>query len=262
MTLKTFAYSTALCALAFLPMHAQAQDDVEVKLSTGFDYSEGDYGDPVDTKILYIPVTAKVTKGNWSGKVTVPYISIEGPSAVLGEGVVVDVANNTSTSEENGLGDVVVALTRTIDLVETGLYVDVTGKVKIPTADEDKGLGTGEADYTVAVDLTKVLGDAYVFGGAGYKFVGDNSRFQLDDVLLLNVGAGYQLTPKLGIGAVYDFREAAGSGDDPSEATGYITYKLANDLSLQAYGVVGFSDGSPDAGVGAQLGYKISSPDK
>lgn len=248
----------SLIGLVFVCMSTHSADDLKVKLSTGFDYSTGDYGDTQDTNILYIPFTTKATKGNWTAKLTVPYLEIEGPGAVVGSGdISVQQNGGNIVTTESGLGDVVAGLTYTFDLEQYDTYVDVISKVKIPTADEDKGLGTGETDFTFAVDVTKIFGQAYVFGGVGRKFVGDKNQFQLDDIFLFNIGGGYQMTKKTGVGASYDFREAAGSGEDPSEITIYAVHKITNDISLQGYGVIGFSNGSPDTGIGVQIGYRF-----
>lgn len=258
MSLKFLALSASLLALS--PALAWADDvsDVKVKLSTGFDYSTGDYGDTQDTEIWYAPVTGKVTTGNISASLTIPYLSIKGPGAVIGGGGgSITQASTGTVTTESGLGDVVAGLTYTVDLENVGAYIDLTGKVKFPTADEDKGLGTGEFDYTTMVEGTKTLGDAYVSAGVGYKFVGDNNTLDLDNVWMFTTGAGYQLTPELSVGASYDYRESAGSGDDPSEATAYANYKLTPDVNLQAYTVAGFSDGSPNNSVGVQVGYKF-----
>ncbi len=233
-------------------------EDLKFKFSTGFDYSTGDYGDPQDTEILYFPFVTKAIFRDWAAKLTIPYLQITGPGVVVGDGgVAVNQGGGAARTTESGLGDIVAGLTYTLDIEDFGSYVDFTGKIKFPTADEDKGLGTGETDYTLLVDITKVFGKAYVFGGVGRKFVGENDQLQLDDIWLFNVGGGYQVNKKFSAGASYDFRESASSSDNPSEGTGYITYKITESITGLLYGVVGFSDGSPDTGVGLQLNYKF-----
>ena len=240
-----------------------AQQDINVKLSTGFDHTVGNYGRFQDTEILYIPFIAKATRGNWTAKLVVPYIMIKGPGNVLGgeDGVVIDdddpIAVSNAVTTESGLGDILGSVTYTHYIDSQDLYLDFTGKIKFPTADEDKRLGTGEPDYTIQFDATKMFGSLYIFGGVGRRFVGDPPQFPLDDIWLLNVGGGYQIDKKLGLGLAYDFREAASAAEDPSEATAYFTYKVTDALTAMVYGVIGFSDGSPDAGMGLQFGYKF-----
>jgi hypothetical protein len=246
----------------------EVQEEIKVKFSTGADYSTGDYGRATETQTWYYPASVKVTDGNWSAKVTVPYLYMKGPAGVLGGGDTVVVCDDNSGSGKGGgcppvdpnaittregLGDIIGALTYTIDLEDYDFYLDFTGKIKVPTADEDKGLGTGETDYTARVDATKMFGSAYIFGGFGRRFVGDNPQLQFKDIWLYNAGAGYQVTKNFGIGAAYDFRESPSTAEDPSEASVYFTYKITNTFRAMLYGVIGFSDGSPDEGAGAQL---------
>ncbi|MDH3256445.1 MAG: hypothetical protein OEM27_02410 [Nitrospinota bacterium] len=256
------------------PVHAE--EKMKVKLSTGFDYSQGDYGRTIDTEIWYFPLITKATYKNWSAKLTVPYLQIKGPGGVIGGGDVVVVcddnsgpgkgggcpdvntnANANTVTTESGLGDIIGSLTYTLYLEDNDLYLDFTGKIKVPAADEDKGLGTGETDYTVQLDFTKMFGSAYIFGGGGRRFVGENERLQFDDVWLFNAGAGYQISKKFGVGVSYDFRESPSIAEDLSEATAYFTYKVTDSITTMLYGVVGFSDGSPDNSVGLQLNYKF-----
>jgi hypothetical protein len=253
---------------------AFAEGEVKVKLSTGFDYSTGDYGHTEDTEIWYFPIVTKATYGNWSAKITAPYLRIKGPGQVLGGGDAVIVCDdnsgpgkgggcpdsNTNTNTvttESGLGDIIGALTYTVDLEDYDLYLDFTGKIKVPTADEDKGLGTGETDYTFQLDATKMFGSTYLFGGVGRRFIGDNAQLPLDDIWLFNVGGGYQINKKFGVSVAYDFREAASTSEDPSEASAYLTYKITKSVTTQLYGVIGLSDGSPETSVGLQLSYKF-----
>jgi hypothetical protein len=46
-------------------------------------------------------------------------------------------------------------------------------KIKFPTADPDKGLGTGEYDETIGVDLSKqLIGPLFGYVTVAYTFVG------------------------------------------------------------------------------------------
>ena len=246
----------------------QLEEEVKVKISAGFESSTGDYGQTNSTDIWYFPVITKATYKNWTARLTVPYLRIKGTGTVIG-GVVIckdvsgkedecSVVNPGATvTTESGLGDIIGALTYTIDIEKHDIFLDFTGKIKLPTADEDKRLGTGETDYEIRMDSTKIFGSAYIFGGVGRRFVGDNAQLQLDDIWLLNAGGGYQVNRKFGVGASYDFRESSSTADDPSEATGYLTYKVTDSVTAMLYGLIGFSDGSPDTGAGLQFSYKF-----
>jgi hypothetical protein len=129
--------------------------------------------------------------------------------------------------------------------------------VKAPTADEDKGLGTGETDYAAQVDLARVLGKTTLFGTLGQKFFGDPEGLDFRDPVYASVGVSQKLTES-SIGVAYDWREkATASGDAISEATLFYVLKLSPVWKTQIYLVKGFSDASPDWGAGIVQSYRF-----
>jgi hypothetical protein len=54
--------------------------------------------------------------------------------------------------------------------------------VKVPTADEDRRLGTGEWDARAGVAAEYRFWSATAFGGAGWNRLGDPGSIELDDV--------------------------------------------------------------------------------
>lgn len=233
-----------------------AEDKGTWKLSTGLDFSSGDYGDVDETEILYIPATVSYSKGLWGAKVTVPWIHMEGPGGVVGggDGGVV-VGPGAEMVDASGLGDIWSSVSYSVEAVpEKWFYLDVVGKVKFPTADENDGLGTGEFDYTLQLDLFKPLGKFSPMATVAYKFKGSPDEYDLDDVWYLSIGGDYRLNETVNFGATLDFQEAASdSSDDALELFGYVGYRLAEDWLLTLYGYTGLSDGSPDAGGGFQI---------
>jgi hypothetical protein len=61
---------------------------------------------------------------------------------------------------ESGLGDIVLGATYNV-LDNNDWIVDATARVKLPTASESKGLGSGKADYAVQMNIDKQFGAAY-----------------------------------------------------------------------------------------------------
>ncbi|TAL35918.1 MAG: hypothetical protein EPN97_06860 [Alphaproteobacteria bacterium] len=136
----------------------------------------------------------------------------------------------------------------------------ILGKVKFPTADEDRNLGTGEFDYTLQGGLTQNIRDFHVSGIVGRKFNGSSAQFPLDDVWKFSLGAGVNVTPGTAVGVDYDFRQSAtATGDNVSEATAYVTHNLASGWAVQLYTMTGFTDASPNWGGGLQLSYMLDS---
>lgn len=238
---------------------AVAQEEAaggKFSVSTGVDYSSGDYGSTTDTDMIYVPLGLKYKTDAWNVKVTVPYISIKGAGNVRPELGNVATSNATRTTE-SGLGDIVLAGGYTfLENIEKGFYGDITAKVKIPTADEDKNLGTGATDYTVQLDFMKTMGDFTPMFGFGYKRLGDTGTLQLDNVWLWNIGMDYKVNDSLNVGVFYDWREkATATSEHQQDGSVYANVKLNDHVKLQPYAGTGFSDGSPDLNVGLTFTY-------
>ncbi len=244
--------------LAFLfAMPVQAAERGGFSLNAGVDYSTGKYGGAAATDIWYFPVTGKFETGPWLMKLTVPYLRISGPANVVGgDRVVTGAAAGTRT--ESGLGDVVgnASYAAWYDR-DAAMGLDLGGKVKFATASSKRGLGTGKNDLAVYADLYKGLGNLSLFTTLGYKWLGDPAGFNLNDVWYGSLGGSYKLgSGKDSLGLAYDWREkTSAAGSHTSEMTAFWSRKLEGETKLQVYLVGGLSDGSPDLGLGANIGF-------
>lgn len=256
---KGLASLMALVAWS-LPFVGEAvADDASFTATVGLDYSTGKYGSTARTDILYVPVIIKYSSGPSLLKLTVPYLSMTSPSG----GTLIGVDENglpifSGTGErvtESGLGDAVLSYIHTvIEEPKNGFLLDLGAKVKFPTADEDKGLGTGKIDYAAFIDLYRLAGAWTPFATLGYKVLGDPAGLELRDVWYGTLGVSYRLSDRNSIGAMWDLRQRSHSDGDPvNELTGYWVHKLGGGWKTQTYAVTGFSDASPDVGVGMML---------
>lgn len=243
MTLHRTLLATLLAGLA-LPAAA------ELTMTTGLDYSSGDYGTSETSETWYIPIAAKYETGPLTLKMTIPYLRIT--NAVVGpDGDPVEGSGCGRT--ETGLGDITASAGyNLLDGTQGGLLLDVVGKVKMPTA-ESSCLGNNKTDYGVQVDLAKGFGGVTAFGTLGWKDMGDSD---LDDPVFASVGLGYKLAPPTTVGIAYDWREKLRSGSDPvSEMSLFVSQKLTEQWKLQVYAVKGFSDNSPEWGGGMMVSH-------
>lgn len=230
-------------------------------LSVGTDYTTGKYGADQSTDILYIPFTGKYEIGPWTAKLVVPWIKITGPGNVVGapgDTVVLSGASSARRTE-SGLGDVVAsAFYNVLNERNSPFGLDLGAKLKLGTADENRGLGTGKNDFSVQADVFKPIGALTPFGSLGYRWYGDPAGIDFKNVVYWSVGASYKLSQPTTVGVAYDYRPAiVSNGSHVSEATAFVSQKLSQDWKLQLYGVKGFSIGSPDWGLGAVLAYSF-----
>lgn len=123
---------------------------------------------------------------------------------------------------------------------------DLTGNVKIASANADKGLGTGANDYGVAVDAYRAFGATTLFGGVGYTKLGTTRYIDVNAVANANAGASWKVGAGT-VGAMYDYRRAASSVSDPrSELTGFYSFGTGHAGKMQLYATAGLANGSPD----------------
>ncbi len=256
-TKKTIIAGAVTLLAALSSQMACAAEAGSFSLTTGLDYSSGKYGGTQSTDILYIPITGKYETGPWSFKLTAPYIRITGPGGVVKDVGAYKTAGATRTTE-SGLGDVVAAATYNIYAGggANPLLVDLTGKVKFGTADQNKGLGTGENDYAAQADIYKTIDKFTAFGTIGYKVFGDPTGINLDNVFYGSLGGSYKYNQKTSAGLILDLRQKALSTSSPQrELTAFVSHKIDKTWKAQGYAVKGFADGSPDWGAGAMVSY-------
>jgi hypothetical protein len=237
-----------------------ADETSRYSLTTGLDYSSGGYGASDNTDMWYAPVTLKYMRGPSTLKVTVPYLRITSPATgatLIGydaEGRPI-YSGGTGRKTEEGLGDVVLSYSHNLfEKPQRGFLVDLGAKVKLPTADKNKGLGSGKADYGVFTDVYYLAGPATPFVTVGYRVLGDPAGIDLRNVWQGTLGLAYKLSDRNSMGAMWDLRQAStATGDGISELTAYWAHKLGDGFKLQAYGVAGFSNASPDYGAGLMV---------
>jgi len=239
------------------------------------DYQTGDYGSGQTTDAWAVTVTASFRPTDrWVLDVSIPYlyqsastttttaggmrfdVSSDGrtSSSTMGPGHREPGAGNvaTVTDSQSGLGDVVVGVGYT--LIEEGdelPQISLSSAVKIPTADEEKNLGTGEWDLEVGLALAKIVGDWDAFASGRYVFQGESEAFGLQDFAVLEAGLGRFVGEAAEVWVSAAWASAPSEFSDPSaEVRLGIDFGLPSGLGLGGYLSKGLTDGAPDYGAG------------
>lgn len=220
------------------------------RIDTSLNYSRGDYGLPDDTEVYVALLNAVYENKSWRFQVGVPVLHIEGPAAVVGGGAGVPV--NSPSSSETGLGDVTVSGTYKFGpLTPAKIDTDFTAQVKLPTADEDKGLGSGEFDTYLQFDIRRSFGAVSPFATIGYRFLGTNSTYQLKDGLFATLGVAAPVGKVVTAGVAVSWREQiVDGGDDSVDAMIFAQRTFTEHWRGLVYGLAGFTDAAPDFGFG------------
>src|SRR4029077_4705287 len=208
----------------------------QTSVAVGAEYTTGKFGGTETTDTLYIPFVFRHETGPWVLKATVPWLRITGPGNVIGAGAdrVVVPGGNAARRTESGLGDIVLSgFYNLMDERKGGLGLDLGGKIKLPTADETKGLGTGELDYAVQLDFFKPFDATTLFGSIGYRIYGNPPGQTLRDVPYAAIGASYRMSQQASVGVAYDYRpRIVDGGGKVSEATLFWSNRLSPQWKL------------------------------
>ncbi len=242
-------------------------------------HSSGTYGTGSRTDITSIPLSIRRLFEDGDVTLIIPYLSVTGdcnvtllsgvPNATGGtcptttvtrNGRSVQTRTTVTRTTQSGIGDMLLQ-GRYYVLDETGLLptVALIARVKFPTADASRGLGTGEFDEKFGVQLSKSLTDRWIsFADLGYTFIGSPPGISLKNQWNYDIGLGYYLTPNLLGSVYYEYWTAVVPGlQDPQDLYFDLSYKLTQMFRLNAGFLVGLSDGAPDYGVTGGLAVRF-----
>lgn len=215
-----------------------------VELGAG--YRQGTFGLPIQSTLWAGYTTYGASGSRWDANLTVPYLSLKRE----GEGL---------TSRDQGLGDVVARGTwRFVPETEDGWSLDGMGAVKLPTASDTQGLGTGRLDAGAFLALNQQLGllrwsllGGWIQGastipaGTSEELTSGTYVFNLGAALLLDGnrwGISLEARGPL-LKGLPGAREISLNGFHP----------LSSKWGLKGYLTVGLSDGGPKRSAGLAL---------
>jgi len=255
------AYIAAACAALVIAGQAHAAektswltalwDSTSWDVSSGFDYSTGRYGGTADTTTLSVPLNLRVQVDHVRIEGSLSYVEVTGPGTYTG-GVVV--GGSTAMSTRSGVGDATAGAAWLVRADDAAFpAIELAGSVKIQTASDD--LGTGKFDYSAFANFYHVLSPEFMlFGSAGYQWLSDFGTVELEDGVMASAGLNYKPVPALSIGVAGAYRQEYFDGlGEQVTASPYVVWSFNQNWRVSAYGLVGFTDASPDAGGGLRI---------
>ncbi len=229
--------------------------DGRFSATMGVDYSTGDYGASLDTDVWAFPLSIKYKTDNWNLRISTAYLRVTSPTFVTPEGDFIGANGSFKRRTEEGNGDINIAGTYTmLDDRDYLVGLDLTARVKIPTADEDKFLGTGKTDVGLNVEFFKSINNWSPYWNIGYKWRGDPSGFNLKNIWSSSIGTDYRFNSDISAGFSYDWQQKTTVfAQNAQETSAYINYYLNDTNKINFYALTGYSDGSPNWGSGLML---------
>ena len=240
----------------------------EFSIGLGFDYSTGDYGTDETSDFWAVPLVIDYyPHPRFDLEAVIPYVFQSSGATVLsggqrfavdrprrgqqGGGMVQPVVTDVETSEK-GLGDI--SLTGGYLLASEGVHTPSARAflyLKLPTASENRGLGTGTFDLGPGLEIAKWFDRWYTRGNASYVFQGENEDFELKDYLRFGAEVGNQVSSQFFIsvslwGATPPSEQSPTLLDAQVKGIFWASEKWRWEGNLSR----GLSDGSPDFGGG------------
>jgi hypothetical protein len=224
-----------LIGCALLPVTASALGGRSyLELSSG--YMSGDFGTPTTSRLFTLTPTLGYVASRHDLSITVPYLAL---------------TNETggASSTETGLGDIIGrAGAVLVPQNPSGLSVNGAVAVKFPTADESRGLGSGETDYGVYASVHQRLQAFKLSVMAGYLRTGDPPGLDYRDGFSFGIGVARSFSRTTLYGA-FEQRQAVSSGfANPQEVSAGFFHLLNADYAVKGQVFFGLTHGGPDGG--------------
>ena len=255
-------------------------------------YSNGNFGTNTTSEFVYAPLSLRRYFRDGDVTVVIPFVSVTSngiatlvggqpiqtlPGRCLkkggteidtdkpeclallstGQGVAGQAAQKVTNS---GLGDII--LRGRYYLVEERDYVPliaITGRIKLPTASGQQGLGTGALDHGYGIEMSKLIGEKWLaFLDGGYNFIGNPDSVELQNQYWYDVGAGYYLTKNL-LASVYfeEYRALVPGLVNIRDFFFGMNYKASSAWRFNGGVAVGVSNGAPDYVVSIGSSYRF-----
>jgi hypothetical protein len=207
-------------------------------------YKTGDFGTPTRTSLFSIGAAVGHVTPTWDASVSLPLLFLSGSGDDQGG----------MMNMNAGAGDVVLRAGRVLVREgDAGFSIDAALAIKLPTADEKDGLGTGETDYGAFLNAHKRF-DAFKLSLlSGYIKVGDPGSIDYNDLVLYGLGIS-RIFGNTELFASFEGRRATVPGsDDPREVTAGFFHVLSGDYALKGGAFRGLNKGGPDFGLNLGL---------
>lgn len=233
-------------------------DDLGLSAGLGFHYASGKYGGTDTTKLWNLPLTVYLDKGDWGYDLTLPYLIASGPTGrtiVAGRVVAtgsVAAGARAQIANVSGMGDVVTGVTRFFggeNNSDALLYARL--QAKFGTADADKGLGTGQTDYSGRIGAAKAYDDFTLSGEVGYTHYGSPTGVTLKNGIHGTINGSFPIGEHSRLGAsLYASQTIVDGASAPLDITIYWKFEATKATVMRVYLLKGLSNGSADYGFG------------
>ncbi|MFH1519496.1 MAG: transporter [Candidatus Omnitrophota bacterium] len=137
--------------------------------------------------------------------------------------------------------------------------VSFASSFKLQSGNEDRGLGSGETNYSLSLQFSKQFNPFNWHFNIGYTFVGQPKGEAVDDVIFYNLACEYSVSEKLTLMAelIGQTNSDSTAADEPFECLLGLVYPISENIDFD-FGVgTGLTNASPDIRVTSGLTYQF-----
>lgn len=270
--LSSLTAAVAAALLIATPGSAYAQDG-RWQFGSAPSFSSGRYGTDTRTEVLHTPISARRLFDDGDVTFVVPFMCIWGDAGVtvvngtpvrqqriaagttsaVRAGRTAAPGGATIAARNCGLGDIVVR-GRYYVLDEHGWAptIAVRGHVKVPTADAERGLGTGRPDEGVGIEISRTVAEGTVaMVDGGYTVMGKRADQPFNNNWWYDVGVGQNLARGVVNLSLFfeEYRSVVPGLVNARDILAAVTVTGAGGWRVQVSGEFGLSDGAPEHGI-------------
>lgn len=205
-------------------------------------YKTGTFGSPVRSDLFYFVPAMGYLSQRYDLTISIPYLFLSNNSG-----------NTDALGSVNGFGDIVLRADRVVVMEGTrGFSLDGAIAIKLPTADDAQGLGSGKTDIGAFVNAHQLVGKFKIFLLSGFIKVGQPTNVTYNNIYLYGIGVS-RLFGFTNVYVSFEGRRAIIPGNqNPQEMHCGIFHAINKDYSCKAGAFVGLNNGGP--AFGADIG--------
>lgn len=256
-------------SVASAAMRADEAADGKVSrfgISLGTSLAGGNFGSGQGSRLLSTALGARYATGTLRLTASIPYLNIRSRGLIFSgiDSTPIIVAGGTGGRRvtNDGLGDVTLGAAFTVPEKDGIPEIELSGRVKLPTATRSSQVSTGKTDYSAGVQLTKTFGSLAPFVSATYRIFGDPAHIvgnpagiDLRNGIAASAGASFTIGERSILLVSYHFAQAASRliKDSHELFAGASTRWPGSPLRFTAYATAGLSHGAAAESGGLSL---------
>ena len=255
--------STARNPLRMPVLPARDDDLAELSASVGASHWSGDFGADSDTSITSALLNVRLRRGDLRISVTLPWMDIRTRgmafAGINGTPLVVAPSISSRRVHRDGLGDVTAGVSwLAVKEDVSGVDIDLSARIKAPTASDSSGLSTGQSDAYFGAEVTKPLGRITPGLRIGYRTFGDPVGWNIRDGFSGSAEIFFNPWPKTFASLSYDYAQKTNrSIADAQEIVLGASQTLTRTLRLNGFVSAGLSSGASDFAGGVSLSFAL-----